>query len=540
MCNCEIEKEVPNSMINMDILPNEIHYSWQELNCFYRPIAIAFRSYHTEYFDLILFLESFIRLYCYDNLNENYHNDFFEFYEEEFACIFDVHVNRIEIKDTSQFHNIIVTECSKGAIVVSPGDLYALFYSAVYKQNHHNHYFLIKGYDLEKKIYYILDNSHLNFGASMKYEDFRAQFDDIIRLNDAYIDNYVYDKNAYNFIWSINGKGDNHNFMFEFLHWLRNFFHKLEHDKRKVCCLEYNLLSEFQKNGCIDNIDKKLKLLNTKVVFYDMLLLLLNEMQVEESILEEIKQYIQSIQTEWHKIKNVMLYMFERKKSVPNIETLILNNKNKEFELFMKVNTVLRTCDITKFINNNSNAVQIKNNNNAQYSCKDDCIKVYHSKNYVYDTWVTQDNAFQILYSVNEKEYSCEVSLYTDSEVGKTFHFGIIIKCKDGTKYLFGNEQNKIVSLYHTISQGENTLFTKEYMKLPKMSIKIQNRNGDLQFFAKEEHLQTWENIYEVKNIGEVNRIGLFSKTWEYIDHISEFTEYKFHVDSMEKVELLL
>lgn len=76
------DSEIPKFKINADVIPYSVDYSWQELNCFYRPIATAFRTYNKDYFNMFLFWESFIRLYYCDNIMRNVDKIFFDFYEK--------------------------------------------------------------------------------------------------------------------------------------------------------------------------------------------------------------------------------------------------------------------------------------------------------------------------------------------------------------------------------------------------------------------------------------------------------------------------
>lgn len=44
-----------NQKIITEVTENDADYSWDELNCFYRPFAIMYKTFSSIYYDLFLF-----------------------------------------------------------------------------------------------------------------------------------------------------------------------------------------------------------------------------------------------------------------------------------------------------------------------------------------------------------------------------------------------------------------------------------------------------------------------------------------------------
>ena len=525
-------KKIPNFKINMEVTPYSVNYSWQELNCFYRPIATAFRAFNKNYFNLFLFWESFLKLYFCTDITQDIDESFFAFYEHYLEDVFNIKMSFIEIQNKDYFHNEIMASLNDGCLIIVPGDLNKLYYSTVYKKDHHKHNFLIRGYDKLKEIYFTLDNTHVDNGNSFDYVDFVIKYDDLINMNDSYLKFCGGKKQKYNYFLEIKKAGDTSGAFKKVYSLASRLLSDLTASNfvsHKY--LEEIMINELNNNALINDLEAKLKLLNTRKVFYDMAVWLIKKTkQVKEKDLNSIIEYINLIQKQWEKIKHLMLYAMQtNQKNNKKLLFLINENKRKDLVLLKKINTVFSDYKGSE-LGDTFKEYIIKNNENALFFIDDKNLSVEHSYDKIYDTWITRDNAFQLLFKIKEPEFVCSTRIKSDSAPLGTYHFGIILKFIDGTKYLFGNEQNRYVSLFFPTNNGESTIYSEGFDYTSTLDIKVKSKKNELIFYIFDFVEKEYIIIKKIKIQTPVSYVGLFSKTWGNVKFKSIFSEFQLKV----------
>lgn len=93
---------------------------------------------------------------------------FFEYYEDYLKKRFLLDIQTHTVVDEADFRRRIVEQIDRNARVLVPGDLYTIYYDNWYKAKHHQHFFLIKGYDQLRDICYVLDSLQID-GGRMPY-----------------------------------------------------------------------------------------------------------------------------------------------------------------------------------------------------------------------------------------------------------------------------------------------------------------------------------------------------------------------------------
>lgn len=196
------------------IVENKDKYPWEQLGCFYRPFAILFESFSMGYFDIFLFYTSYYNSFSADGQFSNIFEEdktckqsFFNFYENVLKDRLGLYINLIEFWTEEEMHLKIREELDSGAPVLVPIDLIELSYNQGYKQESHMHFFIMKGYNNSKEIYYILDNMHLEGGSSTIYKDFTLKYKDLYGMMQAYFKNFYPNMEKYQ-MWSLNAKSD--------------------------------------------------------------------------------------------------------------------------------------------------------------------------------------------------------------------------------------------------------------------------------------------------------------------------------------------
>ena len=184
-------------------------FTWQELDCFYRAFANAIKGYGEIKREMFLLFVSFMHVYCmeakYDFLIFNRNHPMFEFYKKNLQEAFGIYISEEQIlrKEYSKscLMKMIKKEIDEGNTLIVPGNLYKLYYSNAYNEWDDCHFFVVNGYDFEKKILYIVDNVQLELGSSTKYENFVVKIDDISECLLSYSDKFDDEKKIY--FWSL-------------------------------------------------------------------------------------------------------------------------------------------------------------------------------------------------------------------------------------------------------------------------------------------------------------------------------------------------
>src|SRR5574344_1788086 len=168
------------SIIKNAIVNDYDEYSCSELNCIYRPFAIALNSFNKGTFEIFLMLITFIHGYTLDSSFKctPYSKDHpvFDLYDKYLKKIFLVDIRIEEFFDENELHSKLINNIAYGNLVIIPEDIYELYYSPAFRQTNDSHFFIVKGYDLDRKIYYILDNLHNDAGVSTSFSDFAVEF----------------------------------------------------------------------------------------------------------------------------------------------------------------------------------------------------------------------------------------------------------------------------------------------------------------------------------------------------------------------------
>lgn len=523
-----MKKQRNNFKVNNNIQSLDISYLWQELNCCSRPVATSFYAYNHDFLDLYLFWESFLHIYYLDFLPENIYNNFVGFYRKNLSEIFGIslQLKYYDLKNKDYFHELLIANIENNNIPIIPIDMYMMPYSPDYKKDHHIHFIIMKGYDLERSVYYVLDNMQLENGST-KYENFKILFDDIYEMYKCFCEYYL--NNNTGCLFLLNKFSDSRNYYQKslefFQHIVRNTNIVAKCIEMKVC----NLLSKLDDNSFYTSI----YLMNMRIVYYNSLIQILKNSNIDINTIKYFEINKQKLLSKWTIAKNKIIYAYEKGDfDLENIKNYIINNINYEINILTYIFKNMLSENIN-FDNYLDYEICMINNNNAEYFTNNNKIAIKHSNKKRYDTWVMQDDAFQLLISLkNEKDFVCSVRANTDSkDLEDPFHFGLIIRYSDNTKLLFGNESNKLISIYHPLSEDNYDVLMEKHIYPPKY-IKIEKNNDKLNFFIKEEEYSLWKYIYTYEYPNKITHVGIFSKTDDFINLITNFDNFKLKINN--------
>lgn len=148
----------------------------------------------------------------------------------------------------------------------------------------------------------------------------------------------------------------------------------------------------------------------------------------------------------------------------------------------------------------------------------------------MYDTWKNQNNAPQLLFGIkDEDKVEFEVNLKISNNIDFPFFSGVIAYTKDDKILLFGNDALCSMALYCPQYEEKFAVRKSEYFS-DFMKLKIIVINNKATFSYYDNDVNRWV-IWESPNDLEINQLGLISKTWNAIEHKSEFSNIEVRVN---------
>lgn len=522
-----------NKFIQNKIVPNNDKYNPRQLTCFHKPWAILYGSIREEYFDLYLLTSVFYENYAYGNYfplfgsSENLNENYYRFAKEILEPRFGVNVKKIPYKNKEEFVMNIAEKLTAGERILVPADLIELPYYEDYKLNHHIHFFVIKGFDIEKEIFYVLDNMQIDGGSDGIYKNFAIPFDCMYGMAETCFDSY-FASESIPYFWTLKSLKKEEEEGYTVSEALKNHKEELEQAGIHTELLSYpeEYIITNQVSGALNFSRTYAKILNYKEVYFDMLFKKLMESNIDETILQNIINKKKQNYDAWEKLRALVMYHYAKQNGrLGELEKEYRQCVSEDKEFFDNVVNAIKNIKLKKFRPDTPGEVYkagIYNPKLADVSINGNNVLIHHSKAEVYDTWKNQDNATQILLKKrpeDEIEFSCE--LHIKNEADFPFFSGMIIKNDDGKMFLFGNDAKCSMALYCPQLE-ENFTINKEDFYDEKMKLKCIITHNEMLFCYC--NLQENEgNSWKIKKTGNISRVGIISKTWNAIEHQSEF-----------------
>lgn len=552
LCLClKVYRLREGMVINMEerfvqekITPNHDSYNPRQVTCFQKPWAILFKSLNEDYFDLYLFVAVFYENFMYKNyfywedFNKNMNENFYKFSKEILEPRFDVKIDKLIYKDKEEFISKIEQSLFNGDRVLVPADMIELPYYEDYKVDNHIHNFIIRGYDRKKEVFYILDNMHIDNGSDGLYKNFVLTYNRMFKMAKRCFESFF--PNEENpFFWKLSSREDNNTYTaWEALKNHKEELKLINEQDNMINLPEYKILEEGSDN--INNFSRSYaKILNYKQVYYDILFKILRKIKVSENEVNELEQLKEELYKEWETLRMYILYYSSKKDKM-------LSKLKNEFEKCVSNEKKFRECFIS-IIDNNKEKGEVNvqgqkkekyvlyehNLNEAVIEREKNNVWVYHDKKHIYDTWKVQDNAAQLNFMIDSKDkIEFKFDLVLHNAMDFPFFGGLIVKNQSGERYLFGNDAKGSIALYCPQLEENFTLQKQPYFK-DSMSLKINIENEGITFYYKEVEDADWITFYDMKII-DIQEIGIISKTWNAIEHKSDFSNIEVLINNEE------
>ena len=503
------------------IAAEHAEYTWQELNCFYRPFAygMSLTCQEQKGENILLLLASFYMTHC-DVSNSkrlyNRYHPFLMYMEHEVSGITGMYIDIYCYRRHGAMHRLICESIDRGNPVVVPVDLYELPYTRNYLRQHHRHYLLISGYDRLRKIYYIYDNMHISGGNTTAYSEFVMEFRVLENCADAFHKTYDIGISADSYVWQIRCECDGNDYNSAFSGYFRKAVsHVLE--RKEYYCVEREIARKEYGDNFLDMIEQ----INFRNVFYGETIRFLElNYSTDDTELNKIEKMCNGLKKKWNIIKYKLMRHEDRTEEL--IDDAVEMEKLYLRYILNLINDTHKTGE-SEIVNSK---LQIYNPLKAEVNVLKNVYRIYIPETVVCDTWNDRDEAVQLLdvykYKWNNKSLETEYSVKS-GEYGPAFHVGIIAKGTKGEKILFGNSRNLHLVVFRP-DRKQYVLYRQDYVFDESERLKVCIQEGVIMFNIFDDG---WRKICETNVDFDIESIGVFVKTWEQCECDVEFRYIK-------------
>lgn len=485
-------------------------YGFDMVNCFERPIAIMLENQAKGLGRTFLVCNAMVMNYSIGNNLS--HNGFY---------FSDVHnYLSIKMKSWSIKRNINETLsellASEGSLLV-PGNLKMLFYSEHYMKSDWRHLFLVTRYDIEKNIFYILDNEQ------QKYENECVQYQKFAMLPE--ILNRVFDK----YIWLGERRLVYRAEYSEF---------NIQHNLKKIISNLENKINE--KTYSQDYYINEMLNINdeNEPLYLELQKLLLSSVKYKYVMINEINEILELLNIPnktlltlnkevfliWNKcVLKALKKIKKRKEYIGFSETAdiqVIEGKLKEefHNILQIIDEVKINCEDEHIINDFDGIIH-KNDRGISF--------IFHSiKTY---NWWKEDNCPKYIIKkrsiINKFKLNCTFRNIKGCQSGGC-QFGLYVKTDTNEKYAMG---------YDAVNGGEISLIgvrilcQKSVDHFDEMYIQRIIYDGINIFFE----IQVKDIVYQIGCVSissNISEVGIYCKTWDLCTELEiHITDVIFH-----------
>ncbi|MFC3803310.1 amino acid adenylation domain-containing protein [Cohnella sp. GCM10012308] len=526
------------------VVPNRDAFTWEQINCFTKPMAILFDSLAPGSFEPFLFHVQFGLTFFPDGWKADLfergsepHADFFELYEKMLKPIFGIDLGRRSYASEAEMRELLIEALDRGQPSLVPGDLYGLYFSHHYRSEPHTHYFIVKGYDAKRDLLFVLDNMHIDDGSRPVYRDFVVPFADLFEMNRLYAANWCEDGTAPH-LWSLSRATDEPVSPASSLAYHRDQLARWQRGESALRFLEREIAIEVETRQDAGRFAKAIPLSNYKSVYYELLFKLLEASGGEVAAVGSLRARSAQIAAAWEPLR---LALFDRIGErtyrfgdlMPEIERIVA-----EEHLFFEgaLQLLNQAVSVTAEGREYGDAIELReagrlhvsNPNGTAIERTDEQVRIVHTSDRIDDTWIVKDEAPQLLLVPAKSDFVFETTTVNDVKFGGCFHNGIVVKFKSKGKIMFGCARRKLLGVFYPERTDNYELYSRpEVDAVHGLRVEAEEA-GKLRFLARHAAGEAWELLLELDAPDEIARIGLFSKTWEPTDHTTVFSNVRY------------
>ncbi|WP_217593259.1 non-ribosomal peptide synthetase [Cohnella sp. GbtcB17] len=528
------------------VVPNRDAFTWEQINCFTKPMAILFDSLAPGSFDLFLFHAQFGLTFFPDGWKADLferssepHTDFFELYEKTLKPLFQVDIDRRSFGSEAEMRAILADTLEQGRPALVPGDLYGLYYSHHYRSEPHTHYFIVKGYDVKRDLLFVLDNMHIDDGARPVYRDFVVPFAALYEMSRLYAANWCAE-GTMPYLWSLGRSSDEPLSLAASLVYHRDQLERWRRGASELRFLEREIAVEVETRQDAGRFAKAIPLSNYKTVYYELLFKLLGQAGGAAADIEALRARSARIAASWEPVR---LALFDRigertyrfADLMPEIERIVEEEHAFFDAALLQLSAAVSAAKAGReggeaFELGEGELLRAFNPNGTAIERSGEQIRIVHTAGRIDDTWIVKDEAPQLLLSPAPGAFAFETETMNDVKFGGCFHNGIIVKFKTKGKIMFGCARRKLLGVFYPERTDNYELYARpEVAAVHGLRVEASDA-GKLRFLARHDVGEPWEMLLELDAPDEVDRIGLFSKTWEPTEQTTVFSNVKYRV----------
>lgn len=528
------------------VVPNRDAFTWEQINCFTKPMAILFDSLAPGSFDLFLFHVQFGLTFFPDGWKADLferssepHTDFFELYEKTLKPLFQVDIDRRSFGSEAEMRAILADTLERGRPALVPGDLYGLYYSHHYRSEPHTHYFIVKGYDAKRDLLFVLDNMHIDDGARPVYRDFVVPFAALYEMSRLYAANWCAE-GTMPYLWSLGRSADEPLSPAASLAYHCDQLERWRRGVSELRFLEREIAVEVETRQDAGRFTKAIPLSNYKTVYYELLFKLLGQAGGAAADIEALRARSARIAAAWEPLR---LAIFDRigertyrfADLMPEIERIVAEEHAffdaALLQLRVAVSAAKEGRERGEFFDlDKGEFLRVFNPNGTAIERSGEQIRIVHTAGRIDDTWIVKDEAPQLLLTPAPGAFAFEVETINDVRFGGCFHNGIIVKFRSKGKIMFGCARRKLLGVFYPERTDNYELYARpEVDAVHGLRVEASDA-GKLRFLARHDAGEPWELLLDLDAPDEVDRIGLFSKTWEPTEQTTVFSNVKYRV----------
>ncbi|MGG8343059.1 hypothetical protein [Streptococcus uberis] len=420
--------------LNSEVFYNIDTYRLDEVNCYERAIGLCLASYKKEYANLFFMLSQFKHCY-YPMLKDS------ELMNEDLYLVrkyLNLDCSTVVIKEDN-FFSELEERLSKNCRVIVLGNLRQLSYSEFYKEANWGHPFIIKGFDSQKRIFYILDYLHLRSNV-VRESDFTITYDDLKSIFCSYFKEI--ENNTSSFIILFSGEDT-------ILHQTKQIFIEIMEyvfNQSFITHNEIELLKNFKKTNDEDLINYLFNLPKKKSVFFHIMLDYLHANSLVDSTeVELLRNQIDDLIKKWELFISVC-YKNILKDYNYNLVEYSSETLNFEQDIFTKVKEIFyknkklllgnykETKKESFLIENNDNIIH-RNNNQFNF---------YFDGKEIYNSWFSDDSPKVVVKKNISSEFHIKVNIVENRDQAN-FVAGLFLR--NNGLYFFGIDSSARIIL---------------------------------------------------------------------------------------------
>lgn len=492
----------------------DINYPVDWVTCYQKAFAICLNKFNPEYAQLFYIMTSASKCYefsCFKSMN------FQQIQSKIINDIFEVTFeNKLVI---NKFHNEIQKNIDMNNPVVVSGNLRELFYSKHYKEDDWSHPFIIKGYNLEKRLYYIIDDTHL---TSEESQDFSIRFEDLEIAHNSFIKNISKDNSFYVFLNKSTINKTSHEILKDIL----DFYFDDDYKYKEIqliekLCNKSKVINEnvfFNPYYLLINMPKY-----KNVFFIELINALKNHVEINEEQYQDLLCKKESLLKNWKIFINSFLKNYNKNQDSPvvgktYIDLLIREEKELHKAIFKIVNLEQKeNIKSTIFKYSTENGKEI-------IKAHDKIFNFSFNGKKLYNTWFF-DESPKVMFSPEDINKELEIELTVKNNFqSASFLAGIVISTVNKSVFFFGMDGEERINL----DQGGSIESFKEILgcfKQIQLCSKL-IRENKIEFYYKFSNEQEYSFFYSLQTDEKIESVGFGCKTY----NIPKLLEVEFKV----------